>query len=99
MTPIKRAARAILSGEFEYLPCPDGNPDCSGGISCPKNAEDAVRAVLASIREPSEAIMKPDSLFSHFYHDADGMEDNAYFEPEEAKRCWKAMIDAMLEEG
>lgn len=96
MTPLERAARALCELEGR-------DPDEVVGT---EGAEypfwhvrrGAVRAVLTAIREPSEGMMKPGTLFSHFYHDADGLEDNAYFESGEAKRCWQAMIDALLAE-
>lgn len=93
MTPLERATQAILTGQFEYLGCPDENPDCSGGISCPKNAKEAARAVLTAIREPSEAMLAKGG------HNGPWDAFAAPDEKDNARDVYLAMIDALLEEG
>lgn len=52
-----------------------------------------VRAALLAIRE---AEVGP--VFMGFVHDADGMEDNLYADPEDARAVFTATIDAILNE-
>lgn len=85
MTPLERAARTLP--DWEFAPCPDENPDCPGGLSCPKNATGAARAVLQAIREPSAAMFA--GARGVDVVDADTPLTGAY---------WRAMIDAALEE-
>lgn len=97
MTPLERAARAIA----EYY-CEDPDEiDNVPGLAHKRLARwrryvPVAAAVLTAIREPSEAMIPEDGVFAGFFHDADGVEDNNYITPDEARWAWKAMIDAIL---
>lgn len=90
MTPLERAARALP--DWEYAACPDDNPDCPGGLACPKNQMEAARAVLLAIREPSDR-MQSDGAFQLF-RGVRITEDDLTT----ARQAWRAMIAAALDD-
>jgi len=75
MTPLERAARAMADNQESH------ELNWEGYVHC-------VRAVMRSIREPSEAMMKA----------AEGVNFISPGENDSAAE-WRAMIDAMLEEA
>lgn len=89
MTPIERASRAIIDAAQEQGAYVGGEPDNlrSVPIDGVIDAEAMVRAVLAAIREPSEAMKQVG--YGAAGDMMTGCEPDAY----------TAMIDAMLEEG
>lgn len=79
MTPIERAARALCSL--------DGNPENAtmDGKSLWQDYLPEVRAVLAAIREPSEAALRAGEEIIDEYSPGTPVD-----------LAWKAMIDAVL---
>ncbi|WP_031293679.1 hypothetical protein [Sphingobium sp. HDIP04] len=87
--PLERAARAIIDAAQEQGAYVGGEPDNlrSVPIDGVIDAEAMVRAVLAAIREPSEAMERA------------GWTADLPFTPSiKVGTVWRAMIDAMLEE-
>lgn len=57
----------------------------------------SARAVMEELMAAAEtAEPKQGDLFTHFYLDADGMEDNAYLEPEDARVAFRAILRALI---
>ncbi|AJR24571.1 hypothetical protein [Sphingobium sp. YBL2] len=88
MIPIERASRAIIDAAQEQGAYVGGEPDNlrSVPINGVIDAKAMVRAVLAAIREPSEAMIYASSEGGLGFNDK-VIED------------WQSMIDAMLDEG
>ena len=98
---IERATQALIAelhrqGKARGVVVEDNGVSAQVDGSFP--VEPLVRAVIAAIREPSDAMLKQD-VFSHFSFDADGLEDNEYLDDDQMRACWQAMIAALLEEG
>ncbi len=55
---------------------------------------EAVIAELIAAAETAEP--NKDDLFSHFYRDSDGLEDNHYLEPEESRIAFRALLRAII---
>lgn len=83
MTPLERAARALSDGPHPSEWC-----------------WEKARAVIKAIREPSEAMV--DAWMDATLELPDGMQHDApadVVDPYQARSDWRAMIDALLEEG
>lgn len=94
MTPIERATRALWNLHpltEDGVPIPWERVDA--GIKADLALE--VRAVITSIREPSEAMVKAGNASKPF-NVVGYCEGTAH---PVVQRSWPAMIDAMLEEG
>jgi len=101
MTPLERAARAVR--DEIAIPHGDGTFVVEGGFREDRFFLEVARAVIAAIREPSEAVRKamrqtiPVDGYEWEYNDpiiSDGVVID-----DEPGDCWRAMIDALLEEG
>lgn len=57
-------------------------------------AAEAVVGVFIEAGETAEP--KREDLFTHFYHDADGIEDNAYMDPDDARAAFRAMLRSII---
>jgi hypothetical protein len=89
MTPLERAARALEKQLFKRITAierPVNGARYPITISGPMDMQEAVRAVLTAIREPSDVML--DRAYNH-------MEANGC----DPRFAWEAMIDAMLEAG
>lgn len=86
MTPLERARVAVVEETGAYR-TDDGMWMREGGCAGDGYFDDIVRAVLTAIREPSEAMV-------------DAAEGNEAINPRATTaHIYRAMIDAMLEEG
>lgn len=88
MTPLERAARALALTFIceDQGWAPDEEVPVNYAKNCWVNHIAQVRAVLTAIREPSDAMVGPDSkAWGHA--------------GSEAEHVWREAIDAMLEEG
>lgn len=91
MTPLQRAAAAVRN-EIAYTHG-DGEYIVEGGFRSDDDFTEVARAVIAAIREPSEAMARAGGV-----HIVYGDEDTKQHK-HEATWVWCDMIDAMLEEG
>ena len=97
MTPLERATMALYGARV-------GNPDYDGAVS--QADLEQVRAVLTAIREPTHAMQAAAFAEKVSFRSGSGMSDigqvSVEYEGEDEKGAatlWRAMIDAMLEEG
>lgn len=89
MTPIERAARAMydtVQPEWEW-----DDPDAE---LMRRMYRENARAAILAIREPSEAMVRAGG--ANMDHEGATLPDEL---EQRASTSWRAMIDAMLEEG
>jgi len=84
MTPLERAARALV----DNYPLDGGESPLAWQEVLP-----VARAVIVAIREPSEGMLEA------AYRDLNLSREDADTPDVEITRAWRAMIDALLEEG
>jgi hypothetical protein len=102
VTPIERAARALCVGDPDQMvhPAHQAAPksDCARPLW--QTYVPVVRAVIAAIREPSEAMLPdPQQTHTSLYAAVRVMDDQAVSSAVAFQAVWQAMIDALLEEG
>lgn len=99
---ITRAKTAALVALASHGIPPDVQELLVGGDgrgSVPPGALDKmIRAALYAMREPSSSMLPNEGVFAGFCHDGDGLEDNHYLDKDEARYCWRSMVDAALAE-
>lgn len=108
MTPLERAARALYKDYVEGRIRMGVKPsDLPAWEDLGQDGEFAfyapARAVIEAIREPSEAVRKAMRqtipVTGHDWEYNDPVVSNGVVIDDEPGDCWRAMIDALLEEG